>query len=111
MLQLIASAVKLLIVCKISEAVEHSGNATVYITKAVGDCGGPGSACATDISKIIVDLGILSDDVGKAMNDCKKISLQCVMDIGLAFGQIGTDVGAVLKAIHDCQFGNKLLAY
>jgi len=88
----------------ISIAVENLGNASTYISKAIGDCGGAGSDCATDLSQVVVHLAKISDDVGKALTDCAgPQKLQCIADIGAAFGEVGAGVQVVLKAIHDCQ--------
>ena len=70
---------------------------------AVTDCGGQGSACATDLTGLASSLAAATASVSSAVDDCKSGSfLKCVGDVASAAKSIASVSASIAKAAKDC---------
>ena len=57
-------------------------SASQEVSKAVTDCGGSGSACATDITGVAAALAQATSDISRAVDDCSSTpKFKCVADV------------------------------
>lgn len=90
-------------VADIGVVVSQLGAASAALSKAVEDCGGPDSKCATAISQVVSSLGSATTAASKASEECKSASkAACVADVLAAAAAVASAGSDIARAVATC---------